>query len=94
MPLDAPIPITCIIPALQELGQNPLTFLRQVLALVEYPALLKPENREWALQKFAPDAIARAEQCIAAMPSTGAYTHSQGTASGSVQSVGIEERGK
>jgi hypothetical protein len=56
-----------------------LTFLRQVLALVECPALLKPENREWALQKFAPDAIERAEQVILNMPSTGAYTHSQGS---------------
>lgn len=59
----------------QLLNQKPLTFIRQVTAMVEYPALLDhPEL-------FQPDAIARAKELIAAMGcrgTTGAYTQSKG----------------
>lgn len=74
----------------QELGQAPLTFLRQVLSLVEYPDLLKPENREWLEKMYAPDAIARVESYLAAgMPSSGSYTHSQGNIIDSVRYIRI-----
>jgi alanine transaminase len=59
-----------------ELGQAPLTFFRQVFALVNYPALLD-DPRVGDL--FPPDAIARARRYVAAIPGgTGAYSNSQG----------------
>ncbi|XP_072980657.1 alanine aminotransferase 2 [Typha angustifolia] len=61
----------------QSLGQKPITFFREVLALCDHPALLdKDETR--AL--FSSDAIARARQILGSIPgrATGAYSHSQG----------------
>ncbi|TPX59081.1 hypothetical protein PhCBS80983_g02688 [Powellomyces hirtus] len=68
--------VSCNIGNPQQLGQQPITFFRQVAALTEYPDLLKSEH---AAKLFAPDAIARAKTLLAAIGgSTGAYTHSQG----------------
>lgn len=59
-----------------ELGQQPITFFRQVLALMHYPALLKEPK---AKELFAPDAIERAQKYLAEIHGgTGAYTTSQG----------------
>lgn len=69
--------VQCNIGNPQELGQAPLTFHRQVLALCSYPALIE----QWLKQPndlFAPDAIARAQRYLSEMPSTGAYTNSMG----------------
>ena len=68
--------IYCNIGNPQALKQRPITFVRQVLALLEYPALLdKPE----ALTLFPADAIKRARAILAHNPSgTGAYTQSAG----------------
>ena len=71
--------VYCNIGNPQSLGQKPLTFLRQVLALVNYPDLLS--NQSGAASKaFPADALARARKYIAALPggSTGSYTHSAG----------------
>eukprot|EP00124_Ichthyophonus_hoferi_P003544 Ihof_evm2s312 gene=Ihof_evmTU2s312 len=71
--------IQCNIGNPQELGQHPLTFLRQVAALTEYTALLDDKNREWTSKLFPKDAIERAKTYKAAgMQSLGAYSHSQG----------------
>jgi len=71
--------IHCNIGNPQELNQKPITYLRQVMALVEYPDLLAPENRDWLTQKFPIDVIERAESYIkSGLTSAGAYTHSQG----------------
>ncbi|KAI9013462.1 pyridoxal phosphate-dependent transferase [Hyaloraphidium curvatum] len=60
----------------QALGQVPITFFRQVLALTSHPPLM---DSPLAVQLFPPDAIARARTLIKAFGgSTGAYTHSQG----------------
>ena len=61
----------------QELGQQPITFFRQVSALVEYPALLESPL---APQLFPPDAIARARSYLNFTHGAGlgAYTHSMG----------------
>lgn len=59
----------------QQLDQQPITFYRQVLALVQYPALLS--NPDVGLL-FKQDAIERAQQLITEIGSVGAYSHSKG----------------
>jgi aspartate/methionine/tyrosine aminotransferase len=68
--------IYCNIGNPQALKQKPLTFVRQVLSLLEYPALIgRPESA--AL--FPADAIGRAKMILEKNPSgTGAYTQSVG----------------
>eukprot|EP00123_Amoebidium_parasiticum_P010659 comp20238_c0_seq1/m.25246 comp20238_c0_seq1/g.25246 ORF comp20238_c0_seq1/g.25246 comp20238_c0_seq1/m.25246 type:complete len:509 (-) comp20238_c0_seq1:385-1911(-) len=73
--------VQCNIGNPQELGQTPITFIRQVAALAEYPALLEDPNRALVSQLFPEDTIERAKSYKAAgMQSMGAYTHSQGLA--------------
>ena len=68
--------IYCNIGNPQALKQKPLTFVRQVLSLVEYPDLiLRPESAKL----FPSDAIGRAKTILDENPSgTGAYTPSVG----------------
>ncbi len=60
----------------QELGQKPITFFRQVSALINYPQLL---DTPAAAAAFPPDALDRARSYLKTIPGgIGAYTHSQG----------------
>lgn len=61
----------------QSLGQQPITFFREVLALCDHPAIL---DRSETQGLFSTDAIARAWQILDQIPgrATGAYSHSQG----------------
>lgn len=60
----------------QELGQRPITFFRQVSALLNYPELL--ENPR-VTEIFPADVIERVKRYVAGIPGgLGAYTHSQG----------------
>ncbi|KAJ0983754.1 hypothetical protein J5N97_002110 [Dioscorea zingiberensis] len=61
----------------QSLGQQPITFFREVLALCDHPALL---DRDETHALFSSDAIARAWEILDLIPgrATGAYSHSQG----------------
>jgi alanine transaminase len=70
--------IACNIGNPHELGQSPITYFRQVLSLLQYPALLQnPKLVELGL--YAPDAIERAKHYLAGISGgTGAYTTSQG----------------
>lgn len=60
----------------QQLGQVPLTFLRQVLALVTAPFLMDDPATRGA---FPPDAIERAREYLDDITSVGAYTDSRGS---------------
>ncbi|KAJ1911122.1 alanine transaminase [Mycoemilia scoparia] len=63
----------------QQLGQKPLTFIRQVTALVEYTDLLKDENMELTKKMFPEDAIDRAKNILGwTNNAIGAYTESLG----------------
>lgn len=65
--------VSCNIGNPQQLGQLPVTFYRQVAALVEYPELMKHT------EIFPIDAISRASELLHAMGgSVGAYSHSKG----------------
>ncbi len=67
--------IYCNIGNPQSLGQRPLTFLRQVLALAEYPALLDGP----AAEAFPEDARETARLALReSQHGTGAYTESKG----------------
>ncbi|KAH3764649.1 alanine aminotransferase 2 [Pelomyxa schiedti] len=72
--------VYCNIGNPQQLSQPPITFFRQVLSLVEYPALM--ENAAVvSYGVFPPDAIARAKRILDACGcpgGTGAYSHSKG----------------
>ncbi|KAJ4764641.1 Alanine aminotransferase 2 [Rhynchospora pubera] len=69
--------IYCSIGNPQALGQQPITFFREVLALCDHPSLLeKSETRNL----FSSDSVARAQKILSYFPGkgTGAYSHSQG----------------
>ncbi|ONK75158.1 uncharacterized protein A4U43_C03F13960 [Asparagus officinalis] len=61
----------------QSLGQQPVTFFREVLALCDHPTIL---DRDETHALFSADSIARAWQILDQIPgrATGAYSHSQG----------------
>ncbi|WVZ66699.1 hypothetical protein U9M48_015888 [Paspalum notatum var. saurae] len=61
----------------QSLGQQPVTYFREVLSLCDHPALLD-KSETHAL--YSSDAIERAWQILEKIPgrATGAYSHSQG----------------
>ncbi|PVU95813.1 hypothetical protein BB561_001582 [Smittium simulii] len=71
--------VYCNIGNPQQLGQQPITFLRQVSALVDYPQLLAPENKDKTSLLFPQDAIERASQIMSVVGSSvGAYSGSTG----------------
>lgn len=60
----------------QGIGQKPITFVRQVLALLDYPELLEQEA---VSTLFPADVISRAKELLSEIPGgTGAYSESQG----------------
>ncbi|KAI8927866.1 pyridoxal phosphate-dependent transferase [Entophlyctis helioformis] len=71
--------VSCNIGNPQQLKQQPITFYRQVSALVEYPDLMSEKNLPVTSAIFPVDAIQRAKELLKAMGgSSGAYSHSQG----------------
>ncbi|KAL5755455.1 hypothetical protein ACOSP7_019883 [Xanthoceras sorbifolium] len=76
----------------QSLGQQPITFFREVLALCDHPSILDKSETQGL---FSTDAIARAWQILDQIPggATGAYSHSQGiTGLRDTIAAGIEAR--
>ena len=69
--------LECNIGNPQAVGQQPLSYGRQVQSLLAWPALL---DMPAASEMFAPDAIARAREYLAADTKVGAYSESQGIA--------------
>lgn len=61
----------------QSLGQQPITFFREVLALCDHPTILDKSETQGL---FSADSIERAFQILDQIPgrATGAYSHSQG----------------
>ncbi|CAL4916471.1 unnamed protein product [Urochloa decumbens] len=62
----------------QSMGQKPIKFFREVLALCDYPHLLEQSETN---SLFSSDAIARARKILDLFPwrTTGGYSHCQGT---------------
>ena len=79
-PPPSPAAQFCNIGNPQELRQEPITFFRQVLSLVNLPELLAAAETQPAVAAFfPPDVVARARKYLSAIPGgLGAYTHSQG----------------
>ncbi|CAL5443675.1 unnamed protein product [Camellia sinensis] len=76
----------------QSLGQQPITFFREVLALCDHPAILDKSETQGL---FSADSIERAWQILEQIPgrATGAYSHSQGIKGlRDTIAAGIEER--
>ena len=68
--------IYCNIGNPQALKQKPLSFLRQIISLLEYPELLREPD---VLKHYPRDVVERAKQILALHPhGTGAYTQSTG----------------
>ena len=61
----------------QQLQQSPLTWYRQVLSILQYPALIHNDD---VVRHFPKDVIARATTILDKVGSVGAYSHSQGAA--------------
>ena len=64
----------------QQLDQQPITFFRQVLSLLEYPALLEKESVLRDGLGYQQDVIDRAKWLLKDVHSVGAYSQSQGGA--------------
>jgi alanine transaminase len=64
--------VLCNIGNPQSLGQKPLTFFRQILAICDYPELLNHEDL------FPKDVVERARDVLKNSNGTGAYTESKG----------------
>lgn len=62
----------------QQLDQKPLTFFRQVLSLLEFPALLEKEDILVGQLGYKTDAIERARWMLKHVGSVGAYSASAG----------------
>lgn len=63
----------------QSVGQKPLTYVRQVMALLLNPILLDPDQLENTKKSFPADVVARAQLALTQTPSGfGAYSHSKG----------------
>ncbi|KAI9829279.1 MAG: hypothetical protein M1826_005743 [Phylliscum demangeonii] len=62
----------------QQLDQKPITFFRQVLSLLEYPALLEKEEVLLDSFGFKKDVIQRARWLLSECQSVGAYSQSGG----------------
>jgi alanine transaminase len=96
-PSENPLPFDTIISANignpQQLDQKPITFFRQVLALLEYPPLLENEQALKDSFGYNQDAIDRARWLLKEVNSVGAYSGSGG-APGIKQSIAnyIERR--
>jgi aspartate/methionine/tyrosine aminotransferase len=68
--------IYCNIGNPQALGQRPLTYLRQILSLIEYPELMKQQATDVLYPK---DVLAKAQSILERHPhGSGAYTQSTG----------------
>jgi alanine transaminase len=77
-PLPFATLIYCNIGNPQALQQKPLTFFRQVMSLIDYPAMLDDDA---ICARFPPDAVERARSYLQLIgPQTGAYTDSAGYA--------------
>lgn len=77
LPFDKVVTANIGNPQQRGLDQQPITFWRQVISLLEYPALWQ-EHRELADKIYPSDAIERAEELYKEIGSVGAYTHSKG----------------
>lgn len=76
LPFDA---VTyCNIGNPQSVGQPPLSFPRQVMALVTNSDLLREKNLPLTRQMYPTDVIERATKLLASAGSIGAYSHSKG----------------
>ncbi|KAI4142703.1 MAG: hypothetical protein LQ340_007256 [Diploschistes diacapsis] len=64
----------------QQLDQKPITFFRQVLSILEYPALLEKEDVLRDGLGYKQDVIDRAKWLLNDVHSVGAYSQSQGAA--------------
>lgn len=62
----------------QQLDQKPITFFRQVLALLENPKLLEHSDVLESTFGYPKDAIARAQHLLSEIGSVGAYSQSAG----------------
>ncbi|CCU82630.1 alanine aminotransferase [Blumeria hordei DH14] len=62
----------------QQLGQRPITFFRQVLSLLEYPALLENEDVLLKQLGYKADVIERAKWLLKSVGAIGAYSASNG----------------
>lgn len=77
LPFDKVVTANIGNPQQKGLDQRPITFWRQVISLLEYPALME-EHLEVAKQIYPADVIRRAQSLHKEIGSVGAYTHSKG----------------
>ncbi|KAH8927683.1 putative alanine aminotransferase [Atractiella rhizophila] len=67
--------VTCNIGNPQQLGQKPITWIRQIASLVEYPELI---DHPLAKEIYPEDALEKARSLLQEIGNVGAYSHSKG----------------
>ena len=77
LPFDKVVTANIGNPQQRGLDQQPITYWRQVISLLEYPDLFT-KHLDVAKQIYPEDVIERAKTLHAEIGSTGAYTHSKG----------------
>lgn len=77
LPFDKVVTANIGNPQQKGLDQVPITYWRQVISLLEYPALME-EHLEVAKKIYPADVIKRAQGLHEEIGSVGAYTHSKG----------------
>ena len=77
LPFDKVVTANIGNPQQKGLDQIPITYWRQVISLLEYPALMQ-EHLQVAKQIFPTDVLDRAQKLHKEIGSVGAYTHSKG----------------
>ncbi|WWC63596.1 uncharacterized protein I303_106201 [Kwoniella dejecticola CBS 10117] len=66
-------------PQQKGLNQQPLTYWRQIISLLEYPQLFQDADKKELISKIYPsDVVERAKKLYEEIGSVGAYTHSKG----------------
>lgn len=77
LPFDKVVTANIGNPQQKGLDQVPITYWRQVISLLEYPALME-DHLELAKKIYPEDVIAKAKELHEEIGSVGAYTHSKG----------------
>ncbi|RSH85693.1 hypothetical protein EHS25_003834 [Saitozyma podzolica] len=77
LPFDKVVTANIGNPQQKGLDQVPITYWRQVISLLEYPALME-DHLELAKKIYPEDVIAKAKDLHEEIGSVGAYTHSKG----------------
>ncbi|RYF37131.1 MAG: hypothetical protein EOO21_00155 [Comamonadaceae bacterium] len=78
LPFDKVVTANIGNPQQKGLDQQPITYWRQVISLLEYPEMMEGDHLELAKKIYPSDVLERAKGLHEEIGSVGAYSHSKG----------------